>query len=245
MAEPGKSVDSVAYGGRTGMLGGGLGEEGEMGDDIEPDVPQPKQDSIAGPGWGTTPPQTPGPAPQPGWQGEHPAYPGQWPPPPPPASSVPPGGPALGAGPPAPGAPQAPIGPPPGTPPWGYTPQPYAMPRQRGRGLAIAAIVMSSIALLAVLLMVIVAFAVPYTGTATGKVTSVGAGGGLDGGSLEQAVRSAMSSNGGEVTSIDCPDTAKVDQGVVSVCHGTMDGSDGPLVVFFESPSGDFTVTAL
>ncbi len=104
---------------------------------------------------------------------------------------------------------------------------------------------MSSIALLAVLLMVVVAFAIPYTGTATGKVVSVGAGGGLDGGSLEQAVRSAMSSNGGEVTSIDCPDTAKVDQGVVSVCHGTMDGSDGPFVVFFESPSGDFTVTAL
>jgi hypothetical protein len=119
------------------------------------------------------------------------------------------------------------------------------MARPRGRGLAIAAIIMSSIALLAVLLVgLILLGGLAFTGSANGNV-SLGAGGGLGGDSLEQAVRSAMTGTGSEVTAMDCPDTEKVDQGVVSVCHGTMDGSDWSFVVFFESAGGQFTVAAL
>lgn len=201
-----------------------------MADDAEPGAAEPRREDASQP--------TQDAVPAPGW-----------PPPPPPYAPEPLGGTPgwAGAPPVGPGAPQWPAGaalPPAAWSPWGYAPQPHPAPRQRGRGLAIAAIIMSSIALLAVLLLAVVALAFPFTGSASGNVT-LGAGEGLGGGSLEQAVRSALTTAGSEVSAMDCPDTETVDQGVVSICHGTMDGSDWNFVVFFESASGNFTVAVL
>lgn len=210
-----------------------------MADDAEPGAAEPRREDASQP--------TQDAVPAPGW-----------PPPPPPYASGPPGTTPTGArwaGPPpvGPGAPHWPGGaalPPAASSSWGYAPQPYLVPRQRGRGLAIAAIIMSSIALLGLLVLGgLAAWLIstaassgdaPVTGTV--RSLSLGQDGRLDAGSLEEAVRSAMGHQGGQVSSLDCPDTPEVAQGVVSVCHGEMDGSDWAFVVFFESAGGNFTI---
>jgi hypothetical protein len=41
---------------------------------------------------------------------------------------------------------------------------------------------------------------------------------------------------------MNCPDTAKVGQGVVTVCHGVVSSSEYAIVVYFEDKDGHFTL---
>ena len=44
---------------------------------------------------------------------------------------------------------------------------------------------------------------------------------------------------------MDCPDTRKVGQGVVTVCHGQIEGDDWAVIVYFEDELGSFTLNPL
>ena len=46
----------------------------------------------------------------------------------------------------------------------------------------------------------------------------------------------------GDVSNMKCPDTPKVDAGIVAVCHGSIDGGRWAVVVFFENSRGRFTL---
>lgn len=139
-----------------------------------------------------------------------------------------------------PAVPQAPA---PGVQQWA-TP-PMGVPAQRASsGLAIAAIVMSSVALLAVLGMAIFVFAFaapwgaapPLTGTAsiTGGVTTAD--------SLERELTRLIEEAGGDVEALECPETSRVAQGEVAVCRGSVSTFDWTGIVVFEDTEGKFVV---
>jgi hypothetical protein len=124
--------------------------------------------------------------------------------------------------------------------------QPFQAPPQRGNGLAVTAIVLSGLALLGVLgLAAFFAFGATMgpswvlPGEVAVSGTSVG------GAELEEALVDLVEDDGGMVDEISCPDSSRVGQGLVTVCHGSVDGWDWTGVVVFEDADGAFIVNQL
>ena len=65
------------------------------------------------------------------------------------------------------------------------------------------------------------------------------------GGSLSSSISEVIEHDFGHVTAMACPDTPTVKQGVVTVCHGAIDGDDWAAVVFFEDRDGVFSLQLL
>jgi|GEM_PF-2412652 len=151
------------------------------------------------------------------------------------------------------------FGPPPPQPPaqWyqGFPPAPAQPPvpdTGRGRGLAITAVVLSALALLGVLVLAVVVLANqapaeqdPGSGPLTGQLAASPHGGAVTGDTLAEAVTARITQDGGEVSRMDCPATAKAGQGIVTVCHGVISQSDWAVVVYFEDKDGRFTLEPL
>lgn len=141
-------------------------------------------------------------------------------------------------------------------PPQPYWPQPPPVPKQNN-GLAIAAIVIASLALLSgvgfiitqvifgILFGVLMTSAggfLPPEGGLTGKAPQVVAGQTYPGALLQDEVARVVRGSGGDVTSISCPATPAVVAGAVVECHGAVDGSSWDFRVTFEDGSGNFTL---
>jgi hypothetical protein len=174
--------------------------------------------------------------------------------------------------PPNPFAPPGPGGPPaasqpaqapyPASPGWGGQTQPISQwnqpapagqpaylgqpPPRGGRGLAITAIVLSSLALLGVLGLggflvvgMVSGAGMPYA--LNGSITVVDKG--VQGPDLEAELRRIVEDDGGFVDQVECPQRSQVGQGLVTVCHGSVDGYDWTGVVVFEDDDGSFILT--
>lgn len=76
----------------------------------------------------------------------------------------------------------------------------------------------------------------------TGTVERVATNGALAGPDLKAAVQARIEDDDGEVTAMTCPDTPRVAQGVVTVCHGSIDRSEWAIVVLFEDDKGAYTL---
>ncbi len=148
--------------------------------------------------------------------------------------------------------------PPPGPwgspPPYGYPfpPPPPAAPDQHGRPiLPIVSLVVSIIALIGVVGVagwLVTSESGLFDGgaasTPTGQLIALPKGAALPGPDLAIAVTQVLEEDDSEVT-MACPATPRVDQGVVTICHGTIDGDDWAVVVFFEDPGGHFILQPL
>lgn len=124
--------------------------------------------------------------------------------------------------------------------------QPFAPAPKQGNGLAITAIVLSGLALLSVLGMaafMAVGVASGPSWVLEGRVTVVDKG--VQGPELEQALTSTIEDDGSYVGEIVCPARSQVGQGLVSVCHGSVDDWDWTGVVVFEDDLGTFIVNQL
>ncbi len=114
--------------------------------------------------------------------------------------------------------------------------------------MAIASFVLSALALVGVLAVAAwVIFVGPGGGSGasvplTGQLPRSAAGAALAGSDLSAAVTARVRQDGGDVADMTCPRTPKVGQGVVTVCHGVISGSDYAVVVYFETADGRFTL---
>ena len=124
--------------------------------------------------------------------------------------------------------------------------QPFqATPQKHGNGLAVTAIVLSALALLGVLGLGIFAVGASMgpSWVLAGKVEVSGAS--VAGADLEAALGEVIEDDGSLVDEIGCPDSSAVGQGLVTVCHGSVDGWDWTGVVVFEDAQGAFIVNQL
>jgi hypothetical protein len=147
------------------------------------------------------------------------------------------------------------FGPPPQRTPLQWHPLPPLQPapsRQGGRRLAITAVVLSALALLGVLVVAVWVLVATSpaddntgTGPLTGQLTASPDGGRVTGDTLARAVSDRITQDGGEVSRMDCPETLKAGQGVVTVCHGVISSSDWAVIVYFEDKDGHFTLEPL
>lgn len=124
-----------------------------------------------------------------------------------------------------------------------WAPQAFTpAPRQRN-GLAITAIVLSGLALLSVLAMAAFLFFGPGgsgTWVLSGQVTPIDKG--VTDVALQEALGRVIEDDGGSVDELECPVRSQVGQGLVTVCHGSVDGWDWTGVVVFEDDAGAFIV---
>jgi Domain of unknown function (DUF4333) len=137
-------------------------------------------------------------------------------------------------------------------PPGGWAPQPWTPPPPAPprTGLVVAALVTSIVALGAVILLAgwlaVTGTLFPTGGsTLTGTLPRDPAGAELAGTDLAAAVTDRITEDGGDVSGMKCPDTPTVDQGIVSVCHGSISGDPWAVVVFFEDARGRFLLDPL
>lgn len=152
-------------------------------------------------------------------------------------------------------APPAPVGWAPPAPvfvpgqPMPFTPAPhaYAAPKSSRPAfvLSIISLVVAVVSLLGMLLMAAAMFGGGSAGPLTGTVPSVTAGSALSGEALASAVSVRIEDDGGQAEGMTCPETPKVEQGVVTVCHGQIDGEDWAVIVFFEDATGKYTLDPL
>jgi hypothetical protein len=123
--------------------------------------------------------------------------------------------------------------------------QPFPPAPKGGNGLAITAIVLSGLALLTVLAMAVFLFVGGMMGGSgyalTGEVTVVDKGASYS--DLQDALTAVVEDDGGSVDEIVCPERSQVGQGLVTVCHGSVDGFDWTGIVVFEDDEGSFVVT--
>lgn len=123
--------------------------------------------------------------------------------------------------------------------------QPFAPAPKGGNGLAITAIVLSGLALLSVLAMAAFLILGPLMGgghyVLYGEVAA--SGGAVTDVVLQDALNSALEDEGSTVDELTCPGESKVGQGLVTVCHGSVDGFDWTGIVVFEDADGTFVVT--
>ena len=121
------------------------------------------------------------------------------------------------------------------------------------RGLTIAAFVMSALALLGVVAIAALGLlaslgpfgpgdgtggTVPLTGTLPSTTTLAP----LSGDDLQRGVSTRITQDGAGAVDMTCPQTRQVAQNVTTVCHGTIDGDEWAVVVFFEDADGAFTL---
>jgi hypothetical protein len=131
-----------------------------------------------------------------------------------------------------------------GQQPGGVGHQPFTPAPKGGNGLAITAIVISGLALLAVLGMAVflgIGAAMGGSYVLSGKVTVVDKGASYS--ALQDSLVAAIEDDGGAVDEVVCPERSQVAQGLVTVCHGSVDGYDWTGVVVFEDDEGTFIVT--
>jgi len=130
-------------------------------------------------------------------------------------------------------------------------PAPVPPAPSRGRGLAITSLVLSALAVLGVIAVAVLVMVrtdpnnggpAGSGGPLTGQLAASTSGGRLAGPQLAHAVSTRIDQDGGNVTLMNCPDTAKVGQGVVTVCHGVVSSSEYAIVVYFEDKDGRFTL---
>jgi hypothetical protein len=124
--------------------------------------------------------------------------------------------------------------------------QPFGAPPRQRNGLAITAIVMSAVALLAslgVVAFIAVGVAGGGSGVLTGQVAP--AGGAVSSEVLVPALTTVIEDDEGSVEHMSCPDSSAVGQGLVTVCHGSVDGFDWTGIVVFEDSSGTFSLQEL
>lgn len=74
----------------------------------------------------------------------------------------------------------------------------------------------------------------------TGQLSSEPVGT-LRGDALVRDLTGVINDDGGDVSDLRCPDTPSVQQGVVTVCHGTISGGAWAVAVFFDDSQGRFT----
>jgi hypothetical protein len=120
-----------------------------------------------------------------------------------------------------------------------------APPRQRN-GLAIAAIAISVVSLLASLGMaafIAIGAAAGPSWVLSGEVRPTGTS--VPAADLESALTTLIEDDGSPVDEIVCPASSAVGQGLVAVCHGSVDDFDWTGIVVFEDESGTFTVNQL
>ena len=112
--------------------------------------------------------------------------------------------------------------------------------------LVLVGLVLSSAAFVGVLGIIgwLIAFGSPGAGGGGPLASSVSvpAGGGLPGEDLVASLQQLIRADGGDPSEMVCPVTARVDQNVTTVCHGSIDGEDWALVVFFEDTAGRYTL---
>lgn len=135
----------------------------------------------------------------------------------------------------------------PQSPVWPAMPPPPVRPdRGSPSKLAIVSLVLSSLALIGVILMLVLFLGGgpgdggPLTGKLTGKLATTTAG--LRGADLEDVVTNRITDDGGDVETMRCPDVASVAQGVVAVCHGSISGDQWAVIVYFEDAQGHYTL---
>ena len=147
-----------------------------------------------------------------------------------------------------------PYAPPSGTPtlpvpPHLYAPVPPTPPPTHsgsGRGLAIVALVAALLAFLLALGTLAVVFvgsggfADSYT--LTGTAPQVVDGEPYSGAKLADELRRVIDDDGGTASSIECPDTPRVDSDAVTTCTGTVDDYRERLTVDFQDGEGHFTL---
>lgn len=130
---------------------------------------------------------------------------------------------------------------------WNQAPYaPQAIPPRQRNGLAVAAIAISVVALLASIGAVVFIAAGTFAGgpaALTGTVQPVGAA--VTGDELVSRLTKVIEDDGGSVGEITCPASSAVGQGLVTVCHGSVDDFDWTGVVVFEDASGTFTLQEL
>lgn len=125
---------------------------------------------------------------------------------------------------------------------------PSASADRTSLGPAIVSMVFSLLALLGVLAlagwMVVSGTHLPgeTKSPLTGKLPAVPTNGMLQGARLVAAVGATVGHDVSEVSNLKCPDTPRVAQGVVTVCHGSISGDEWGVVVFFENRDGNFTL---
>ena len=123
--------------------------------------------------------------------------------------------------------------------------QPFSPAPKGGNGLAFTAIVLSGLALLGVVAMAAFFFVGPIMAgggyALTGEVTVVDKGASYS--DLQDALVAAIEDDGGSVDEIVCPERSQVGQGLVTVCHGSVDGFDWTGIVVFEDDEGSFILT--
>jgi hypothetical protein len=127
-----------------------------------------------------------------------------------------------------------------------HAPQPFQTPPRQGNGLAVTAIVLSGLALLGVLGLAAffaVGASMGPSWVLTGEVAVSGSA--VAGPELEAALVGLVEDDGGSVDEITCPESSTVGQGLVTVCHGGVDGWDWTGVVVFEDAEGGFIVNQL
>lgn len=131
-------------------------------------------------------------------------------------------------------------------PVWPAMPPPPVRPdRGSSSKLAIVSLVLSSLALLGVVVMLVLFLGggPGDGGPLTGKLTTTTAG--VRGSDLEDMVTNRITDDGGEVEAMRCPDVASVVQGVVTVCHGSISGDQWAVIVYFEDAQGHYTLDLL
>jgi hypothetical protein len=101
---------------------------------------------------------------------------------------------------------------------------------------------MSATALLGVLVMGLNIAAARST-VLCGEVKPIG--GSAVGAVLERAVTKAFKDDGSSVEDMGCPMYSHIVQGLVTLCEGTVDGSDVTATVVFEDDTGSFIIHPL
>lgn len=120
--------------------------------------------------------------------------------------------------------------------------------KEASPGPAILSLILALLALLGVLALAGWMFlsGIPLLGETksplTGKLPAVPTYGALAGARLAPAVSATVEQDVGVVSNLKCPETPRVAQGVVTVCHGSISGNAWSVVVFFENRDGQFTV---
>ena len=128
-------------------------------------------------------------------------------------------------------------------PHWGWRPLPP--PPAAVSRTPVVALALAGAALFVALVALVVAVVLTSGGRGgplTGRVAEGTATGPLEGVVLEGTVTQVISDDGGDVGRVSCPGTPSVRQGVVTVCHGQVDGEEWAFVVLFEDEDARFTL---
>lgn len=138
-------------------------------------------------------------------------------------------------------------------PRYGWSPNPPAPPqRPQPSRTAFAALIVGVAALLVASVALVVVLVIGsdpdqdsggsgFSAPLTGRLQDAPSGA-LSGSTLQSAVSKVLLEDGASVTQLTCPATPSVTQGVVTVCHATIDTDPWAVVVLFEDTDGSFTL---